>query len=157
MLDAVQWCEENGKSGYSAWKTGLFPLVKSYKTIDKRLNGTVKTGEEKAYCSILIQEEENCLVNYVKNKNRAYQGINKASLTKIILDVLKIRQYLNKSKKGGRIYKKLNRNAKNALMTGRYVVLSTVICEQLSILGGYKKKKGGQTGSTLHLRRLKMR
>ena len=75
LVDAVQWCEENGKSGYAAWKTGLLPLIKSYKTIDKRLKGIVKTGEEKAYCSILTHEEENCLVNYVKNKNRSLSSI----------------------------------------------------------------------------------
>jgi len=58
--------------------------VKNRRTIDKRLDGIIVTGNEKRYCSILMPEEGDSLVQYVKNKDRAYKGINKANLTKWI-------------------------------------------------------------------------
>ena len=48
----------NNVRGYSAIKSGLFPLVKNRRTIDKRLDGVIVTGTEKEYCSILTSEEE---------------------------------------------------------------------------------------------------
>ena len=74
--------------------------MKNRKTIDSGLDGKIVTGEEKRYCSVLTAEEEIDIVEYVKKKNRAYQGINRGDLTKIIIDTLKIRKHLNK--KGGR-------------------------------------------------------
>ena len=79
---AVEWCGEHNVRGYSAVKSGLFPLVKNRRTIDKRLDGVIVTGKEKEYCSILTVEEEELIVNFVKNKNRSYQGVNKSDLTK---------------------------------------------------------------------------
>ena len=39
------------------------------------------------------------LVEYVKNRKRAYQGVNRTSLTELIIKVLKIRDHLNKKAK----------------------------------------------------------
>lgn len=116
-----QWngVEGNKVRGYSAIKCGLFPLIKDRTTIDKRLDGIVVTGKEKSYCSILTVEEEESLVRHVKNKNRCLQGINKSGLTKLMLDILKIRQHVNKTKKGGRGFQKLSANAKRAVQTTR--------------------------------------
>ncbi|XP_047131057.1 uncharacterized protein LOC136071655 [Hydra vulgaris] len=55
------------------------------------------------------------IVSYIRNKNQAMQGINKAELTKLVLDVLKVRQYTNKRLKSGRKFTALSANAKNAL------------------------------------------
>ena len=117
LKDAVEWCKQHNCRGYSAGK--LFPLIKDRRTIDKRLDGKIVTGEEKSYCSVLTLAEEEILVEYIKNKNRAYQGINKATLTEIIIKILKIRDHLNKTMKGGRNYKALSKPAKQATRTGR--------------------------------------
>ena len=118
LISAVRWCHEHDVRGYSAIKSGLFPLVKNRRTIDKRLDGKVITGSEKVYCSILTPDKEESVVTYIKNKNRSYQGVNKADLTKVILNVLKVRQHANR-KSGGRSYQKLSENACNALRSGK--------------------------------------
>jgi hypothetical protein len=66
------WGKENKVRGYSAIKSGLFPLVKNRRTIDKRLDGKIITGQEKNYCSILLPDEEDTIVQYVLNKNCFY-------------------------------------------------------------------------------------
>ena len=119
LKEAVQYCLDNNVRGHSALKTGRFHLIKDRETINRRLDGQVITGEERSYCTILTPDEEEVVVNYVKNKNRAMQGINKAQLTKLILDVLRIRDYTNKTLKGGRKFIKLSANAKEALRKGK--------------------------------------
>ena len=49
LNDAVAWCQTHSKTGYQAIKTGKFKLIKSYKTINKRLTGSVVTDQERAY------------------------------------------------------------------------------------------------------------
>ena len=51
LNNAVAWCREHNVRGYSAIKSGLFPLVKNTRTIDKHLDGKIITGQEKNYCS----------------------------------------------------------------------------------------------------------
>lgn len=122
LNEAVRWCKENKVRGYSAIKSGLFPLIKNRRTIDKRLDGKIITGHEKNYCSILLpDDEEASLVRYVINKNRCYQGINRAELNELIIKILTIRNHLNKINKGGRNYRALSRNAKKALAKKRFV------------------------------------
>ena len=43
MTKAVEWCIENNARGHAAIKTGLFNLIKDRGTIDRRLDGKVKT------------------------------------------------------------------------------------------------------------------
>ena len=116
---AVAWCVDNGARGHAALKTGLFPLIKDRETINKRLDGKIITGQERSYCTILTPAEEESIVSYVKNKNRCMQAVNKKELTKLILDVLRIRDFTNKKFKGGRKFIKLSANAKAALEKGR--------------------------------------
>ena len=85
-----------------------------------RLDGKVQTGSERAYCDILAADEELSVVNYAKNMNRAHQGLNKEKIAKLILDILRLRDHLNKRNKGGRKFKKLSPNAKAALEKNRY-------------------------------------
>ena len=108
LEEACAWCIENNARGYKAISTGLFPLIKDKATINRRLDKQVTTDKEKEYCRILTVEEEESLVRFVKNKNQCLQGINKADLTSLILDVLRIRDHANKTKKGGRSFKKLS-------------------------------------------------
>ena len=119
MKAAVPWCVENGKRGHAALKTGQFPLIKNRETINKRLNGKVVTGQERAYCTILTSEEENTIVKFVKNRNRCMQALNKKEVEKLILDALRIRDYSNKKLKGGRKFVKLSPNARSALEKGK--------------------------------------
>lgn len=117
---AVAWCVENGARGYAALKTGQFPLIKDRETINKRLDGKIVNGEERAYCTIITSEEDRSIVQFVKNKNRCMQAVNK-ELEKLILDVLRIRDYTNKKLKGGRKFVKLSTNARVAMEKGRQV------------------------------------
>ena len=43
--DAVKYCTENGSRGWSALASGLFPLIKDPRTINKRLDGKVESKE----------------------------------------------------------------------------------------------------------------
>ena len=58
MEEAVAWCKENECRGQKALASGLFPTIGCPKTINRRLDGKVVTGEEKRYCSMLTLEEE---------------------------------------------------------------------------------------------------
>ena len=116
QLDAaVQWCKEHNCRGYAAINSGLFPLIKDRRTINNRLDETVATGNEKHYCRILTIEEETSIVRHIKNSNRCFQGLSKVELTKLILDVLRVRDFANKKLKGGRGFIRLSKNAKDAL------------------------------------------
>ena len=76
LKEAVQYCVEKNCRGYSAVKSGLFPLIKDRRTIDKRLDGKSGTGDEKEYCSVVTISEEKA-----KNKNRCLQQINGKEVT----------------------------------------------------------------------------
>ena len=67
---AVDWCKENNKRGQAALKTGKFPLIKDKGIIDRRLDGKLK-NLKKDHLRILSPDEENEIVCYIKNKNRA--------------------------------------------------------------------------------------
>ena len=68
--EAIRYCNVNNVRGWAALKTGQFPLIKDGRTINSHLDGLVKNGSEKEYCSVLTVEEENALVRHIKNKNR---------------------------------------------------------------------------------------
>jgi hypothetical protein len=119
LEEAVAWCLEHGKRGYAALKTGLFPLIKDRETINTRLDGKIITGQERSYCTILTQEEEHSIVEFVKTKNRCMQALKKSDVEKLILDTLRIRDYTNKKLKGGRKFVKLSKNANAVLEKGK--------------------------------------
>ena len=111
---AVKYCKENNCRGKKALATGKFDLIKDHKTITRRLDGEVKSGYEKAHVSILLPEEEDCLVQYAINKARAMQPLKRKKMTEMILNILRIRVAANK-KMGGRKRVKLSRPALEAL------------------------------------------
>ena len=117
--EAVAWCKANNARGQAALKTGQFPLIRDRETINRRLDGKIINGQERQYCTILTHDEEECVVTYLRNKNRCMQAVNKKELEKIILDILRIRQYANAKFKGGRKYQKLSSNAISALKKGK--------------------------------------
>ena len=94
LEEAVKFCQENGCRGQAALRTGRFPLIKDRETINRRLDWKVKNGRERDYCAILSETEERSIVSFIKNKNRCMQGMNKKEVEKLILDVLRIRFYL---------------------------------------------------------------
>ena len=115
LCEAVEYCITNGVRGQAALSTGQFNLIKDRETINRRLDGKVKTGQERGYCSIFTVEEEDSVVKYVKNMNRACRGLNRAKVSKLLLDILRIKDHANKKLKGGRKYAKLTPNARKAL------------------------------------------
>lgn len=112
--EAVKWCISKGCRGYKAVKSGLFPSVKCGRTINRRLDGRIKNGEEKGYCQILTPNEEETLYKYIRNKSRCLQGLNKKEVAKLVLNILHTRKVLNK--RGGRKHIPLSKNAKSALL-----------------------------------------
>ena len=71
QLDAaVQWCHENNRRGWAAVNSWLFPSIKDYRTINKRIDGIITTGNKKEYCSVFTAEEEETIVRHIRNKNR---------------------------------------------------------------------------------------
>ena len=115
--EAVKYCQENGVNGHAALKTNLFPNIKDKGIIDRRLKGKVKHGCERDYCRILTVEEERTLVEYIKNRNRSYQPMNRKDVSELIFNILRIRQFNNK-KVGYRNCTPLSTNAKSALARG---------------------------------------
>ena len=61
---------------------------------------------------MLHLDDEKKIVCFVKNKNRAHQGLSKKEVSEIIFDVLKIRDHLNKKRKCGRKFLILSPSAK---------------------------------------------
>ena len=86
LLEAVRWCEEQSCRGYRAVNEGGFQL--DPRTINRVLDGKGEIGRNKEHLAILTKEEEDSVVRYAKNKNRHLQGVTKADLTKVILNVL---------------------------------------------------------------------
>ncbi|XP_047135496.1 uncharacterized protein LOC124812660 [Hydra vulgaris] len=116
---AINWCKKFNGRGQAALKTGLFPLIKDRETINRRLDGKVINGKERDYCTILTDDEEASIVRFIKNKNRCLQATNKQDITKLIINVLRVRDYTNTKIKGGRKFKKLSLNARAALEKGK--------------------------------------
>ena len=111
---AVQYCLNNNCKGYTAVKSGKFPLIKDHRTINKRLNGG-NIGLEKEYCSILTKKEEESLVRFCKNKSRSLQPVSRKELTIQILNALAVRKHL-RTTSHGRMGKRLSVHAEKALL-----------------------------------------
>lgn len=114
---AVRYCIDNNCKGYAALKTGQFGLIKDPRTINRRLEKTIVTGEEKGHLKILTSNEEECLVRYLVNRNRACRGLSRAETEKLILDMLKVKDHINKTSR--KDFVKLTDNAKKALIKNR--------------------------------------
>ena len=94
--------------------------MKSRHTIEGILDGKNKHPScAKEYCSILTQEEEAVIVSFIVNKARAYQPVNRIMIEERILALLKLRNQTNRSKKGGRKFKKLSPAGRRALDRGK--------------------------------------
>ena len=57
---------------------------------------------------MLLPAEEKEIVQFVKNKNKAHQGVSKKQVSELIIDVLSIRQNVSMKAKCGRRYPKLS-------------------------------------------------
>ena len=66
----------------------------------------------------LLTEEENILVQSIKNKSLAPQLAKRKDLKKVTIQMLKLRAATNKKMKVGRKYIPLSRTAKTALSNG---------------------------------------
>ena len=123
LKDAVQYCLDQGCKGYAAIGSGLFPMIKDPRTVNRRLectpdNKRIETGSEKQHVRILTVNEEERLVKHIRNRNRACMGLARKDVQRIILDMLRIRVRINKKSTTGRKYVKLSRNAAQALRKG---------------------------------------
>ena len=120
LIGAIKYCKENKCRGWKALSTGLFPLVKSPRTINNILDGKSKhPSHAREYCSVLTMEEEAVLVSYIVNKARAYQPVNRKLIRDKILAMLNLRKKINRDCKGGRKFKKLSPAACKVLKKGK--------------------------------------
>ena len=106
LKDAAEYCLVNNCKRYTALATGLFPLIKDPRTVNKRIvdsSDKVITGEEKQYCKLMTKKEEQSLVRYLLNRNRCRQGVSEKEAEGIVLNILHTRKYLNRR---GTAYKK---------------------------------------------------
>ena len=83
---------ENNKRGWAALTTGKFPMIKDPKPINRRLNDIMENTKENDYCSILTDEEEEQIVEHLKNRSHCLQGFTRAELTVLIMNVFKTRK-----------------------------------------------------------------
>ena len=118
LREAAEYCIENKVKGYAALSTGLFPLIKDPRTINRRIAdmpGKKKliTGQEKSYCKMLTEQEEKTLVKYLINRNRCRQGVSEKEAEGIVLNILRTREAVNT--KGGRKFIALSGVAKACL------------------------------------------
>ena len=70
LEEAVEWCRISNKRGWVAINSGKFPLIKDLRTINKRIDDVIVTGNEEEYSSIFTKKEEESLVCYIRNKNK---------------------------------------------------------------------------------------
>ena len=110
----------------------MFPPIKNHGTIDRKLDVKMTNGK-KEYLRTLLPDEEKGTVRYIKNKNRAHQVLSKKQVLELILDVLKMRQHMNKKSKGGRKHAKLSASANYALRNGKLLscILSITNCSYM--------------------------
>ena len=62
----------------------IVSLIKGRETINRWLNQKIVIGQEKNYCNILTNDEEEGVVTFLKNKDRCIQAINMKDLEKMI-------------------------------------------------------------------------
>ena len=117
MEEALEYCRVNHCSAVAALNTGKFPGVNRV-SLWRRLNGKVQHGKEREYCRILTSDEENSLVNYIKNCNRAYQPLNRKTVTQVIINILIAREANNKRLRY-RNCTKLSDHARNVIKNQR--------------------------------------
>ena len=71
----------------------------------------------------MTQEEEAVIVSFIVNKARTYQPVNRMMIEERILALLKLRNQTNRSKKGGRKFKKLSPAGRRAeLMNPKFCI-----------------------------------
>ena len=117
LAAAVSFCQSNTVRGYQALKTGEFPLVKSYTTINNILDGRKPPVERsKEYCSAITVAEEQLLVSWIITINRAYQAPNRKDLNQFIIKMLMIRYATNKKLREGRSFLPLSPAARRTLV-----------------------------------------
>ena len=105
LAAAVSFCQSNTVRGYQALKTGEFPLVKSYTTINNILDGrTPPVERSKEYCSAITVAEEQLLVSWIITINRAYQASNRKDFNQFIIKMLMIQDAANKKLREGRSF-----------------------------------------------------
>ena len=112
---AITYCKENNCKGYKAVKALYLHHIKDPQTINKHPSGNVVTGQEKAYQQIPTAQEEQSLVKYLINRNRACQGLSETKAEGVVLNIFRARQQTNQ--KGGRKHIHLSVHARNCLKT----------------------------------------
>ena len=148
LLAAVEFCKTNNCKGQKAISSGICPLIKDRRTIDKALQEGCTASSSQTFSgrkdSILTPEEELQLVAFIKNKNRAGQGLKRDGARRMVHDILTIRKKVNMKIKGGRRYVPLSRAANNFLITKR---LSKSFWRKLEIRHNLTRKRQGSAAA----------
>ena len=116
LQNAVDYCKQLNVCGYAAISANICPLIKDARTINRVLDDVAMSKcSKRSDCKILNDVEEKALIQFLKNRSRSLQGINRKETTLFIHDMLKVRDHLNKRKKGGRLYQPISVNGKKFL------------------------------------------
>lgn len=118
MKRVLEYCREQNCRGYKAITELDLLYIKDPRTINQHLDGEVETENKMKNQRILTKEEEDCLVKYLINRNRACQGLTEAQVEGVVLNILRVRQTSNRQKRG-RNSEPLSVNARNALAKKR--------------------------------------
>lgn len=114
---AIEYCLINNCKGKAALATGRFPLIKDHKTIGRRLSGDVIHGEEHKSRAILTPQEEELLVEYMKDQCQQTQLIlTRKEMNAVIINMLQTRK---EKLAAGHNGIPLSRNARLALANGK--------------------------------------
>ena len=117
MIAAVEYCKKHQCRGYTAIRNNICPLIKDPRTINARLDHQKKVSRQsRSDSKILTEEEEQQLVRFMRNKNKAAQGISRKEVTKFIYDFLVIRSKVNKENRDRR-YVPLSKPARTFMLT----------------------------------------
>jgi hypothetical protein len=137
IAEAVKYCQENNCKGKKALSTGKFTNIGDYRAINAALERGTSSHFSGSKNTILTLDEEQSLVAHIRNKNRAGQGLKRKDITKLICDILTIRNHVNQKHKGGRKYIALSKSARNVLQM--YVPQMIINTYKLKFYPGMEK------------------
>ena len=120
LEEAVAWCRLNNKGPKAAIAHGVaekkWELV-TRSSLQRRMSGKVASGHENEARQVLTCKEEKELVEWCVKANEAQQGKTDDEVKEKIIELLRHRNFVNRTSGGGRGFSKLSRAAKTVVRT----------------------------------------
>ena len=113
---AVKWCIDNECKARKAFNSGLFEGV-TYSTLKRRLADHKADARKASKSTILTEQEEKDLVEWMQEKNREHGGVGRQAVCVKICQMLELRRTMRRLN-FDRKYDALSANAITALNNG---------------------------------------